>query len=308
MKNRPRSRALRRTAGDLKGTVKTRMVDGVLPVAHLLTGRDFVPVDYPTSASNRPRYGYGRPPHEALRSDFARRTETFLRTLRTVSSYTEDLRHIPVRSIDRFEPSWVNGWLPGLDSAALYSFLRSRTPRRYVEIGSGNSTLFAARAKRDGSLDTSFTSIDPHPRAEIDVLCEEVIRTPLESADLGAFHRLAAGDVVFFDGSHRVFMNSDVAVFFLDVLPSLPAGVLVGIHDIYLPDDYPPDISPSFYSEQYVLASYLLGAGDALEVVLPATYVSRAPAYAEQIRDLWSSPDFDGVETHGCAFWFTTMG
>lgn len=48
-------------------------------------------------------------------------------------------------------------------------------------------------------------------------------------------------DVVFLDGSHRVFMNNDASVFFLDGLPRLPPGVLVGVHDIFLPEDYGPD-------------------------------------------------------------------
>ena len=123
---------------------------------------------------------------------------------------------------------------------AIYSFLRSRRPATYLEIGSGNSTKFAARARQDGRLDTKIVSIDPSPRAEVDALCDEVIRSPFELADLSVLDRLVPGDIVFFDGSHRVFMNSDVAAFFLDAVPRLPAGVLIGVHDIYLPDDYEP--------------------------------------------------------------------
>ena len=90
---------------------------------------------------------------------------------------------------------------------------------------------------------------------EVDGLCDEVIRAPLEECDLAVFSRVRPGDVVFFDGSHRAFTNSDVTTFFLDVLPELPAGVLVHLHDICLPDDYPPYLDDSFYSEQYLLAT-----------------------------------------------------
>lgn len=68
---------------------------------------------------------------------------------------------------------------------------------------------------------------------------------------------------MFFDGSHRCFQNSDVTAFFLDVMPRLPSGILIGIHDILWPQDYPPGWKDRYYSEQYVLGAYLLGAADA---------------------------------------------
>jgi hypothetical protein len=132
-----------------------------------------------------------------------------------------------------------------------------------------------------------------------------VIRKPLEAVDLSVFSPLEAGDLLFFDGSHRVFMNSDVAVFFLEVLPSLPAGVLVGIHDVYLPDDYPADIAERYYSEQYMLAAYLLGGAE-VEIVLPAWMVSVDPRFRDMIGGLWSGPAREAVEPHGVAFWFLT--
>ena len=152
----------------------------------------------------------------------------------------------------------------------------------------------------DGALQTHITSIDPAPRAEIDAICDLVIRAPLEQASLEVFDGLAPGDVVFMDGSHRVFMNNDVAAFFLEDLPNLPAGVLVGIHDIYLPFDYPADIADRYYSEQYMLAAYLLG-GPPVKLVLPAHLVFTT--LPEHIAAVWEAPAFRGVEPHGVAFW-----
>src|SRR5205807_7151101 len=106
----------------------------------------------------------------------------------------------------------------GIDGVALYGFTRERSPRRYIEVGSGNSTLFVDRARRDGATNTEIISIDPDPRREIDSICDRVIRLPLESTNLRLFEGLQDGDMVFVDGTHRVFMNSDVNVFFLDVL------------------------------------------------------------------------------------------
>lgn len=284
-----------------------RGVLGALAVraASRLTRRVYIGLDYPPTAEAVPRYGYGRPSHAGLRELLARHDAEYRETLDMIGSYRSELQAIRLHSDDPAQPSWINGYLPGLDSAAIYSFLRSRRPATYLEIGSGNSTKFAARARHDGRLDTRIVSIDPSPRAEVDALCDEVIRSPFELADLSVLDRLRPGDVVFFDGSHRVFMNSDVAAFFLDVLPRLPAGVLIGVHDVYLPDDYEPAVAERYYSEQYMLAAYLLAGGEHIKPVLPAMYLSRAAQFDADLNKLWAAPEFMGVDRHGGAFWFS---
>jgi predicted O-methyltransferase YrrM len=269
------------------------------------TGGHYVNLDYPPTVDNRPRYGHGRPSHPGLEELIKAHESSYAPTLAAIGRYADELARIEVSASDPRQPSWVNGMISGLDGASFYAFMREREPARYLEIGSGNSTKFVARAKRDGELQTRIVSIDPHPRAEVDELCDEVIRKPLEAADLSIFGTLEAGDILFFDGSHRVFMNSDVAVFFLEVLPLLPAGVLVGIHDIYLPDDYPADIAERYWSEQYPLATWLLGGAD-VEIVLPAWRVSTDPVLRHRLDDLWDRPGLGPVERHGVAFWFVT--
>jgi predicted O-methyltransferase YrrM len=259
-------------------------------------GGHFILVDYPTSASNEPRYGYGRPPHLRLAELLGEHDEQYAGVLQGLTAYTEDLRAISLDNIDPREPCWRCGLLFGIDGASLYGLTRQHAPRAYLEIGSGNSTLFVDRARRDGAIDMKITSIDPYPRREIDAICDVVIRQPLESADLTVFDELQPGDMVFFDGSHRVFMNSDAVVFFLDVLPRLPPGVLVGIHDIHLPDDYRPEHADRYYTEQYLLASYLLGETSWLTPVLPCWYVSRHPQLGELARSLLP-PEFVAAPT-----------
>ena len=95
----------------------------------------------------------------------------------------------------------------------------------------------------------------------MDAVCDTVIRQPLETLDTaGIIENLQAGDILFVDGSHRCFTNSDVTVVFLEILPRLQPGVLVHFHDILLPYDYPPAWSRRYYSEQYLLACWLLGS------------------------------------------------
>jgi hypothetical protein len=110
-------------------------------------------------------------------------------------------------------------WFIELDAVALYGFIATRKPRRYVEIGSGTSTKFARRAVTDHSPRTEIISIDPDPRSEIDALCDDVMRMPLEDVPADFFAGLCADDILFFDGSHRAFQNSDVTVFFCGRLP-----------------------------------------------------------------------------------------
>jgi hypothetical protein len=153
--------------------------------------------------------------------------------------------------------------------------LATERPRRYLEIGSGYSTKLARRAIRDQGLATKMTSIDPFPRAQIDALCDTVVRRALEDADLALFDELEAGDVLFFDGSHHSFMSSDGVVLFLDVLPRLRPGVIVHIHDIFLPYDYPASWSDRYYTEQYLLAVALLAPGCRWETLFPSQFVMR---------------------------------
>jgi hypothetical protein len=112
------------------------------------------------------------------------------------------------------EPLWANDWLPGLDSMYLYTLIRKKQPRIYFEVGSGNSTKFVRKAIKDGHLSTKIVSVDPSPRAEVDNICDIVIRKRFEDIDESVYlDTLTAGDVVFIDNSHRSFQSSDVTVF-----------------------------------------------------------------------------------------------
>src|SRR4051794_21902091 len=199
-------RRLRRTLGRGRRAVRK---------AALPDAEGYVPLEQQTSSSNTPRWGPGPPNHPQLEELLRERDDSYREVLELVRRYGRELAAIDRRPRADLEPSWDNPTMWGLDGAAIYCFLRSREPRRYVEIGSGESTKFAARAKRDGNLETRIVSIDPLPRSDIDPLCDEPVRRGLEHARLSTFDEIESGDVVFLDGSHRVFMNNDVSVFFV---------------------------------------------------------------------------------------------
>ncbi|MCY7410548.1 MAG: class I SAM-dependent methyltransferase [Chitinophagales bacterium] len=115
-----------------------------------------------------------------------------------------------------------------------------RKPKIYVEIGSGNSTMVARKAIEDHQLKTKIISIDPYPRASIDNLADTLIRKPIENlSDYNFIDELNENDILFIDNSHRSLPNSNVTVCFLEIIPRIKKGVLIHIHDIYLPYDYP---------------------------------------------------------------------
>jgi hypothetical protein len=254
-----------------------------------------------------PRYGYDRPPHPELFELIAAGRDDYRRRLEGFAKYRDNALAIPLWApIDPSDPTWSNGWFQGLDALALYCFLADKRPARYVEVGSGNSTKFARRAIADHGLSTVVTSIDPEPRADVDRLCDRVVRSRLEDADLTLFADVAPGDIVFIDGSHQCLENSDVTVFFLEVLPRLPGGVLVQLHDIFLPWDYPPQMADRLYSEQYVLATWLLAQTRPPEIVLPCFFISVEPSLHHAVDWLWDSFVWSGAASNGLSFWFRT--
>jgi len=268
-------------------------------------GRHPVYLDYPVHPERR--YGWGRPAHASLETLVRGSRERCAALLGQMEDRVADsLREIPIgASPDPTVPHWANDYIGSLDAATLHGFPLLFGSRRYVEIGSGNSTKFVRHGAKRHGLDLHVTSIDPHPRAEIDDLCDVVVRAALEAAPLDVFDALEANDVVMCDGSHRCLQNSDVTVFFLDVLPRLREGVLVYIDDVYLPWDYPAEWEARYYSEQYLLAVLLLAdRGHRYEVLFPGHLTSVDPELGAAVDRFWrraAVPDL--VPLHANGFW-----
>ena len=173
--------------------------------------------------------------------------------LRLIEAYAAELEAIG--SEPPPAPRWNQDWFPRLDAAAAYAMVRSTRPRRIVEVGSGHSTRFLARAVADGGLGTRITAIDPEPRASLAGLDVEWLQTPVQR--VAGFPVLGEGDILFIDSSHQLKPGSDVEFLLNAVLPLLPAGVRVHFHDIFLPDDYPAQWAWRRYNEQAAVASLI---------------------------------------------------
>ncbi|WP_232697968.1 class I SAM-dependent methyltransferase [Brevibacillus daliensis] len=260
-------------------------------------------LDYPVHPE--PRHGFGKPVHRKLEQIIESGRDTYREYMQESMNHLELLAQISLDTpAEEKEPFYRNNWFPLLDGIAIYAFLAKHKPKLYVEIGSGNSTKFARKAVTDLKLSTQIISIDPHPRAQIDQLCDVVIRQSLETVSLQIFNMLQPGDILFIDSSHRSFTNSDVTVAFLEVLPILKPGVIVQFHDIFIPYDYPPAYMNRYYSEQYLLASYLLG-GAKIKILLPNFFVAEDKEFFQMVQPLYNRLGVTQTNPvcEGCSIW-----
>lgn len=261
-----------------------------------------IPVDFPVRPQARDfaKHKAGR----VLETLLARHDDIQRATLSRFQELADFLLTIPVQEpVLTSEPYWSNEWIPPLDAVSLCGLLRQYEPSRYIEIGSGNSTKFARKVIDEMGLHTKILSIDPAPRTEIDVLCDEKIRSPLEDLPSDFVTTIRPDDMIFFDGSHRSFTNSDVTIFFTELLPCLPGGAIYGLHDIFLPHDYPPTWNVRFYNEQYLLLAYLFGGGGKDEVLFASSYVCSNRNKFRELDALWSTPALAALGCGGGCFW-----
>lgn len=263
-------------------------------------------LDYPINPM--PRYGHGKPEHKLLYEKLKKNSSKYEETIKQFSSYSDKLSRISVnQTMQPAEPFWRNGYVEGLDPVSLYCFPSLLNSKLYVEIGSGNSTKFVRKAISDNKLKTKIISIDPQPRKEIDSICDEVIRQPLEDVDITLFDDLNDGDILMVDNSHRCFQNSDVTTVFLEILPILKPGVLIYIDDIYLPSDYPLEWIHRYYSEQYLLAVLLLADVTRYEVILPCTFVAHNEYLNGIVNSLWDEIGLPEARSFGNGFWMVVI-
>jgi predicted O-methyltransferase YrrM len=220
------------------------------------------------------RSGHFERPVYPLPAGFALPPTALIETIRASS---ERFDTFVSASLNPFGYSFDNSYFSSPDAEVLYAMLRWRKPHRYVEIGSGHSTRVARQAVSDGGLKTRIACIDPFPRREIVGIADEVHRERVEQSHTRVLDALETGDFLFIDSSHEVRPGNDVLYLFLHVLPALSAGVVVHIHDVFLPYEYPRDWiidQRSQWTEQYLVAS-LLASCDRVQALWPGHWLQR---------------------------------
>ena len=159
-----------------------------------------------------------------------------------------------------------NRFFGAVDAEILYCLIRSRRPRRIFEIGSGFSTLLAGHAvyrnEREGSP-CELVAFEPYPSEALRRGApgvSRVVERRLQDVPLETFGELSDGDVLFIDSSHVVAPGSDVCLELLEIVPRVKRGVLVHLHDIFFPHEYPRRWlldNHYFWTEQYLLHAFL---------------------------------------------------
>jgi hypothetical protein len=193
---------------------------------------------------------------------FDRQAPTLAAQLAGLQDFRADLLRIGAEP--KPAPRWGQDWFPRLDAAIAYSLVRRHRPDLIVEIGSGHSTRFLARAVQDGGLATRILAVDPAPRAALCGLPVEWLAAAVPAVGHAPFEGLRAGDMLFVDSSHILMPGSDVDFVLNEILPLLPAGVFVHFHDVFLPDDYPRSWAWRGYNEQAAIAPLLHAGWQAL--------------------------------------------
>ncbi len=201
--------------------------------------------------------------------------------LKKLVTYVKQIEYPIKKPADPTVYYYSNDQFPMLDAEVLFAFLNHFRPQRMIEIGSGFSSLVVADINRriyQGSLD--FTCIEPYPRQfmlnGVDGI-SQVVQERLERVDLGVFEALEDGDFLFVDSSHVAKTGSDVNFLFFKILPRIKPGVLIHLHDIFLPDEYPRNWvmeDGRNWNEQYLLHAFL-EFNSAFEVVWASHYLAK---------------------------------
>lgn len=181
--------------------------------------------------------------------------------------YADELQRLPARR-SAHEPLafyYENPAFTYGDAEYLYSIVRSLKPARIIEVGSGYSTLMAIEAIRankqeSDSYQCKHVCIEPYEMPWLESSGVEVLRTKVEDIPIDYFQQLQPNDILFIDSSHMIRPQGDVLYEFLELLPTLPSGVIVHIHDIFTPFDYPEEWIKGhvrLWNEQYLLEAFL---------------------------------------------------
>jgi len=194
-----------------------------------------------------------------------------------------------------------------VDAEILYCMVRYFRPHQIIEIGSGYSSLLAAEALAKNiseGYQGCFTAIEPYPpeflRHKLPITIQ-LLEQPVQKVPLERFTSLKSGDILFIDSSHVCKVGSDVHYEFLKILPCLAPGVIIHVHDIFLPAEYPKQWVKDwhrFWNEQYILQAFL-SFNSAFEVLWAGSYMHLY--HKDKLSNAFNS--YDPNQNWPASFW-----
>jgi hypothetical protein len=195
-----------------------------------------------------------------------------------------------------------NGMYHTPDAEIYASMILQYNPPQIIELGGGFSSLIARKTLQSQARPGRLVVIDPQPRTDVDNVVDVVIRQFVEDVDLKTLH-IERGTILFIDSSHICRAGGDIPLLFCKIIPSLPAGVLVHVHDIFLPFDYPYSYQKQLWNEQYVLHA-LLAHAQKFNVVFATHFMTRT--HLKEMQEVFGQAVGVDKDTFGASFWFRT--
>ncbi len=201
-------------------------------------------------------------------------------------AYKHEYDQFPTSKTSRPYDYYVNnGGFESVDGEILYCIIRHFKPKKIIEIGSGNSTYLSALAiqknkEQDPDYTCEFTAIEPYPNKVLQdgfPGLSNLIKEPVQNVPLSTFEKLGEDDILFIDSSHVLKVGSDVQYEYNEILPRLNKGVLIHVHDVFLPFEYPKKWIRQyhlFWTEQYLLQAFLT-YNSAFKVIWGGYYMHR---------------------------------
>lgn len=180
-------------------------------------------------------------------------------------NFNGEFEHFPLNFQGKLEYFYINYSFLPIDAQYLYNTIRHFKPKKLIEIGCGFSTLVSAKALEKNRRENTnhknhHICIEPYRHGWLGNLPIQLIKKPVESLEKSIFTQLEVNDILFIDSSHMIKPQGDVLFEYLEILPILNPGVIVHIHDIYTPKDYPEKCivnQVKFWNEQYLLEAFL---------------------------------------------------
>lgn len=259
------------------------------------------PPDVPDSVPNMPLTRLDTPGIDFREGDQLARLESW-RSDRHQAMF-KVLREDP--AINRFALGQLaisNTFCNTPDAEIYASMILDRKPGRLVEVGSGFSTLIAKKAITFAGYDTEVVVVDPFPRTDVRSVADQLKLARVEQTNL-LEDRWSPGDILFIDSSHICRTRGDLPYLFCRVLPALPAGVLVHVHDIFLPYDYPNLYDAWCHTEEYLLAC-MLAHSRRYRVVAATHWLSRTHgSQMEKTFGPFAGTAASAPHHFGCSFW-----
>jgi hypothetical protein len=136
--------------------------------------------------------------------------------------------------------------------------------------------------KNIDKINTKITCVEPYENIWLNRLDIKILRKKIEDIDKNYYLKLKSGDILFIDSSHMIKPQGDVLKIFFEIIPKLKKGVIIHIHDIFTPKDYPEKwliTENKFWNEQYLVEALMMNKNK-YEIYLMLNYLKNN-AYKE---------------------------